>query len=326
MTTQPEYTHAPCFGPVARRTGLPQIRRWISTVAFLALGVSGLMAKSLIFEGFIDLAPTSFRSPATHVMRFSPGERIEVALADPRHYLILRPLERVRILGFLASEVTMNGVPVVQVEEVWPADWAQPLHVLSPVTVANWNGAGSSFYPSLRNEPLPNPPFVAPTGGPVDSDGDGVPDYLDDFPNDPAETKDTDFDGVGNNADKDDDNDLMSDVYELANGLNPLVKDAGGDLDKDGMTNLDESIAGTQSNDPKSLLRFESIKWLGKSEILLTWQSVAGKRYRLLGADWPERTYVEMLTDLRADGPTLSQSIDTTQTRYHFFIVEVMPP
>ncbi|MGS0674438.1 collagenase [Shewanella sp. 0m-4] len=36
---------------------------------------------------------------------------------------------------------------------------------------------------------------------PVDSDGDGVPDSQDAFPNDPTETSDTDGDGVGDNAD-----------------------------------------------------------------------------------------------------------------------------
>ncbi|MFK7888179.1 MAG: PA14 domain-containing protein [Gammaproteobacteria bacterium] len=35
----------------------------------------------------------------------------------------------------------------------------------------------------------------------VDSDGDGVPDNLDAFPNDPTETADTDGDGIGDNAD-----------------------------------------------------------------------------------------------------------------------------
>ena len=39
------------------------------------------------------------------------------------------------------------------------------------------------------------------TMNPVDSDGDGVPDSEDAFPNDPTETMDTDGDGVGDNSD-----------------------------------------------------------------------------------------------------------------------------
>jgi len=46
----------------------------------------------------------------------------------------------------------------------------------------------------------------------ADSDNDGVPDDQDDFPNDPAESLDTDGDGTGNNADTDDDNDGMPQI------------------------------------------------------------------------------------------------------------------
>ena len=45
-----------------------------------------------------------------------------------------------------------------------------------------------------------------------DSDGDGVPDGEDAFPNDPAEWDDTDDDGIGNNADTDDDGDGIPDI------------------------------------------------------------------------------------------------------------------
>ncbi|MGQ0733782.1 MAG: PxKF domain-containing protein, partial [Acidobacteriota bacterium] len=41
----------------------------------------------------------------------------------------------------------------------------------------------------------------------LDDDGDGVPDTTDAFPLDPSESVDTDGDGVGDNADSDDDND-----------------------------------------------------------------------------------------------------------------------
>jgi len=79
----------------------------------------------------------------------------------------------------------------------------------------------------------------------MDRDGDGILDYQDAFPDDPGEWLDTDGDGIGNNADPDDDNDLMPDNWEIQYGLNPLANDALSDLDGDGVSNLNEYISGT---------------------------------------------------------------------------------
>ncbi len=54
----------------------------------------------------------------------------------------------------------------------------------------------------------------AVAAGPVDTDGDGVPDDQDAFPNDPSEQFDTDGDGTGDNADTDDDNDGLADELD----------------------------------------------------------------------------------------------------------------
>ena len=84
---------------------------------------------------------------------------------------------------------------------------------------------------------------VSYTVATTDVDGDNVPDVLDLFPNDPAEWADNDADGVGDNADTDDDNDGMSDTWEETYGLDPLTDDAALDADGDGVSNLDEYTA-----------------------------------------------------------------------------------
>jgi len=103
---------------------------------------------------------------------------------------------------------------------------------------------------------------------PPDSDGDGVEDGLDTFPLDASESVDSDSDGVGNNADTDDDDDGvedsadlfplnglysldsdsdgMPDAWETKYGLDPNdASDATSDTDNDGVSALDEFLAGT---------------------------------------------------------------------------------
>ena len=69
-----------------------------------------------------------------------------------------------------------------------------------------------------------------------DSDGDGIPDAIDDFPNNPEEFRDTDGDGIGDAADLDDDNDGLSDEEELSYGEDCRLSDfLRVDTDHDGI-------------------------------------------------------------------------------------------
>ncbi len=90
--------------------------------------------------------------------------------------------------------------------------------------------------------------FTAPLFS--DADGDDFPDNQEAFPADPGEWLDTDLDGIGNNTDTDDDNDSMDDTWEVANGLDPLDDGSvnidngpNGDIDNDGIYNLQEYLA-----------------------------------------------------------------------------------
>lgn len=67
------------------------------------------------------------------------------------------------------------------------------------------NSAGVFFYKDASGFDSEDGKFAgfsaSVVGAPTDSDGDGVPDKDDAFPNDSTETADTDGDGVGDNAD-----------------------------------------------------------------------------------------------------------------------------
>ncbi|MDE3273645.1 hypothetical protein ON073_16605, partial [Pseudoalteromonas sp. G4] len=82
----------------------------------------------------------------------------------------------------------------------------------------------------------------------TDDDNDGVPDNEDAFPLDNTESVDTDNDGIGNNADTDDDNDGVPDTEDAF----PLDNTESVDTDSDGIGNnadTDDDNDGVLDND-----------------------------------------------------------------------------
>ena len=76
----------------------------------------------------------------------------------------------------------------------------------------------------------------------TDFDDDGVVNEQDAFPYDASETLDTDSDGIGNNADTDDDGDDWSDEDETAEGTDPLdAQLVPVDTDGDGIGNVTDT-------------------------------------------------------------------------------------
>jgi Astacin (Peptidase family M12A) len=78
----------------------------------------------------------------------------------------------------------------------------------------------------------------------------------------------------------DGDHDSMPDNWELNHGLNTGVNDATADKDGDGMTNIQEYMAGTDPNSATSLFRVSSIV-PNSGSYQIGFQSVLGKTYRL---------------------------------------------
>jgi len=89
----------------------------------------------------------------------------------------------------------------------------------------------------------------------ANGDGDAAGDACDAFPADPNETIDTDEDGIGNNADPDDDGDSLSDAAESGVGTDPLDPDS----DDDGLTDGEEVSAGSDPLDPSDPPRVPGI-------------------------------------------------------------------
>lgn len=140
-----------------------------------------------------------------------------------------------------STEVVISCIPAK--DRIFaPAQQTNEIH-----TSATAIAAASYFHDDDNRATLTTTAYI------YDADADGVPWDQDNAPFDVnPDQLDTDHDGVGNAGDSDDDNDGISDDIELANGMNPLVKDGDRDVDNDGATNLEEFQAGTGINDPDS--------------------------------------------------------------------------
>ena len=99
----------------------------------------------------------------------------------------------------------------------------------------------------------------------------------------------------------DSDEDGMPDGWEQDHGLDPFAPgDSIQDPDRDGMSNVEEYIAGTRPRDPQSVLRM-NCTWT-ESRLYLTFRAVGGREYAVqysdaLGSSWQSLTEVPAATN-----------------------------
>ncbi len=145
-----------------------------------------------------------------------------------------------------SKDPDMDGDGVHNTEDVFPTDkkeWSD----------SDGDGVGNN------SDPWPIDPTVS-----IDEDEDGYPDvlndgfipsdtdhHIDEMPNDPDEAYDNDKDRIGDNADTDDDNDLIKDWWEKKYAYDQYDHtDAVLDRDDDGLTTLEEYQYGTDPDNP----------------------------------------------------------------------------
>lgn len=304
---------------------MDRILRGLLASVLWMVGTIGLSAaQRIVLDGFIEAVTSDYSDSADYIFRNEREGRIRFAILDPQRRLTASLPDRLRCTVEFTFDRLPNDVPLVTLLSVDKARLAFAGSVLSDPAL--WAGRDNGLFPSF-DEPLPR--YFSSAGGnfDTDSDGDGVPDTKDDFPNDPNETTDTDGDGIGDNADPDDDNDAIPDEYEISHGLDPLADDANEDLDRDGKTNLEEYLAGTAADDPNSRFEVADIGVAPDGTVRLSWFARADRIYDILSS--PDLvTAFEIIPG--KEGLTVEtddlHTEDLSGVTDKFFILGVKPP
>lgn len=127
----------------------------------------------------------------------------------------------------------------------------------------------------------------------------------------------------------DTDGDGMPDDWEMANGLNKMFAgDAGQDADMDGLTNLQEYLAGTNPQSGASTLRLAAMR--SGNNINLQFTAVAGRTYTILwSATMPSSGGWTKLTDVPAQGGTgavtVTDSLAAGAQRFYRAVTPAQP-
>ena len=135
-----------------------------------------------------------------------------------------------------SSGSSPTTLSVLQVEVRNVSDGGELVDLL---LFTEWGGTAGFYYDAENATDLvPMTMWNNQAGGFPDADGDGCPDEEDAFPDDASECSDFDLDGIGDNADTDDDNDGWDDIEELSCSTDQFDSSSyPSDVDSDGLCN-----------------------------------------------------------------------------------------
>ena len=146
------------------------------------------------------------------------------------------------------ADIDDDGDGVADSVDAFPLDSTETLD-------ADLDGIGNNTDTDDDGDGVSDADDALPLDPTNDSDSDGVANNIDAFPLDSTESEDGDSDGVGDNSDVypnnnlyafDSDGDGMPDAWESLYGLDPNdPSDTTSDQDNDGVTALEEFLAGT---------------------------------------------------------------------------------
>ena len=153
--------------------------------------------------------------------------------------------------GCDASMTLLGSIDLIDSDGISETDSYENLNCADGNRVAHWKINNGSHVPSLNDPEWADLTLSWALSGFVrDSDGDGFRDDNDAFPYDSEEWSDNDEDGIGDNADPDDDNDGLTDTEESGLGTDPL----NWDTDSDGVSDMADCdpLDGDMYNDTDS--------------------------------------------------------------------------
>ncbi len=121
----------------------------------------------------------------------------------------------------------------------------------------------------------------------------------------------------------DTDGDGMNDSWETTYFGGKSISNGTADRDGDGFTDQQEHRCGTNPTDSKSLLKIASTHTISKTEMVMNFNAVAGKTYKLLASpDLTTSSWQTIRTGIIGVSPTTSVTVPIDQ-KASFFIIGV---